>query len=50
MTLNRTSAQALGEWREEEQSRALFERRDGGGDGPHVLNRSFSGTYKDGDE
>jgi hypothetical protein len=50
VTLNRTSAQALGEWREEEQSRALFERRDGGGDGPHVLNRSFSGTYKDGDE
>jgi hypothetical protein len=50
VTLNRTSQQALAEWREEEQSRALFERQDSGSDGPHVLNRSFSGTYKDGDE
>jgi hypothetical protein len=35
-------------WRIEERSRALFERRDSGSDGPHGLERAFSGTYKDG--
>ena len=32
-------------WRDEENSRALFERHDQGSEGPHMLNRSFSGTY-----
>jgi hypothetical protein len=49
VTLNRTSEQAMDEWREEERSRALFERRGERSEGPHVLNRSFSGTYKDDD-
>ncbi|HZG08595.1 MAG TPA: DUF2171 domain-containing protein [Allosphingosinicella sp.] len=48
--LNRTAEQAMNDWRDEERSRALFERPDQGSDGPHVLNRSFSGTYRDGDE
>jgi hypothetical protein len=34
-------------WRVEERSRALFERRDSGTDGPHGLERAFSGTYRD---
>jgi hypothetical protein len=48
VTLNRTADQAFAEWREEERSRALFEREDSGSDGPHTLNRSFSGTYDEG--
>jgi len=32
-------------WRVEERSRALFERKDSGSDGPHGLERAFSGTY-----
>ena len=48
--LNRTAEQAMTEWREEERNRALFERDDSGSDGPHVLNRSFSGTYSDRDD
>ena len=28
-----------------DRDRALFERDDQGQDGPHMLNRSFSGTY-----
>jgi hypothetical protein len=51
VTLNRTAEQAMNEWRDEERNRALFEQRgETGGEGPHVLNRSFSGTYKDRDE
>lgn len=46
VTINKTAAQAREKWTDEENRRALFEsedqRRD---DGPHVLNRSFSGTY-----
>jgi len=34
-------------WQSENRSRALFEREDRGGRGPHVLNRSFAGTYPD---
>jgi hypothetical protein len=48
--LSRTADHARSEWREEEGSRALFERREQGSEGPHVLNRSFSGTYKDDDK
>ncbi|WP_395622592.1 DUF2171 domain-containing protein [Sphingomonas daechungensis] len=33
-------------WRDENRSRALFEREDQGRAGPHVLDRSFSGTYR----
>jgi hypothetical protein len=34
-------------WHSEEHSRALFERQDQGSDSPHMLDRSFSGTYRD---
>jgi hypothetical protein len=37
------------EWRDEERGRALFEKPNQGSEGPHVLNRSFSGTYPDED-
>jgi hypothetical protein len=50
VTLNRTGEQAIAEWRDEERNRALFERDDQGSEGPHVLNRSFSGTYSDRDD
>ena len=33
-------------WRDDNRSRALFEREDQGEAGPHVLARSFSGTYR----
>jgi hypothetical protein len=33
-------------WRDESRGRALFEREDQGRSGPHVLDRSFSGTYR----
>jgi hypothetical protein len=45
VTLNRSADDARSEWRNEERSRALFERPDAGNEGPHVLNRSFAGTY-----
>ncbi|TFI58743.1 DUF2171 domain-containing protein [Sphingomonas parva] len=45
VTLNRTAEDARSEWRNEERSRALFERPEARSDGPHVLNRSFAGTY-----
>ena len=47
VTLNRTAEEARNAWREEEGNRALFERPQAGSDGPHVLNRSFAGTYAD---
>lgn len=45
--LNLTAEEATNLWREEHRSRALFEREDSGSAGPHILNRSFSGTYSD---
>jgi hypothetical protein len=45
--LNKTAEQAMQAWRDEETSRALFEREDQGEGGPHILDRSFSGTYRD---
>ncbi|MDQ3139461.1 MAG: DUF2171 domain-containing protein [Pseudomonadota bacterium] len=45
VTVNKTAAEAMQQWRDEERNRALFEREDSGSDGPHILNRSFSGTY-----
>ncbi|TMJ13554.1 MAG: DUF2171 domain-containing protein [Alphaproteobacteria bacterium] len=44
--LNRTAEQAIAGWTTEEGSRALFERENSGSEGPHALERSFSGTYK----
>jgi hypothetical protein len=38
---------AMRQWREEGRSRALFEREDSGRQGPHGLDRAFSGTYSD---
>ena len=46
--LNKTAEQAMQAWRDEETNRALFEREGGGSGGPHILERSFSGTYRDG--
>lgn len=50
--LDCTAEQAKQRWRDEDRSRALFERdgreRDNGREaGPHMLDRSFSGTYRD---
>lgn len=44
--LNKTADEAQREWRDEDRSRALFEPEDSGSGGPHVLDRSFSGTYR----
>lgn len=45
--VNKSSEEARKAWKDEENSRALFERQDQGSEGPHMLNRSFSGTYDD---
>jgi len=45
VTVNKSREEAVREWRDEARSRALNEREDQGSTGPHVLNRSFSGTY-----
>jgi hypothetical protein len=45
VTVNKTREEAMREWHDEERNRALFERDNQGSTGPHVLNRSFSGTY-----
>jgi hypothetical protein len=42
--LNKSAEEARDAWRSEERSGALFER--GEGDGPHNLDRAFSGTYE----
>ena len=47
VTLNKTADEAMQAWRDEENNRALFERDEAGRGGPHVLERSFSGTYRD---
>lgn len=49
VTVDKTREEAMNEWRNVEHNRALFEREDQGSEGPHVLNRSFSGTYSGGD-
>jgi hypothetical protein len=43
--LSRTAGSAMEAWRNEDNGRALFEREDQGSEGPHALDRSFSGTY-----
>ncbi len=45
--LGRTAQAAMAEWENDDNNRALFEREDQGSDGPHILDRSFSGTYDD---
>jgi hypothetical protein len=47
VTVGKTAEEAMAQWRDEDSNRALFERHDQGRGGPHVLNRSFSGTYDD---
>jgi hypothetical protein len=44
--LDCTAEQAKQRWRDESRSRALFERDDQGEMGPHILDRSFEGTYR----
>jgi hypothetical protein len=44
--LNKSAEEAMNAWRDEETSRALFEDKESGSGGPHILERSFSGTYK----
>lgn len=46
--LDVTAEEARERWQREERSGAMFEP-DRGRDGPHVLNRSFSGTYPEGE-
>ena len=46
VTINKTAEQAREKWTDEENRRALFERDGQGQDGPHILDRSFSGTYE----
>jgi hypothetical protein len=44
--LDCSADQARERWRDENRSRALFEREDQGDMGDRVLNRSFEGTYR----
>ena len=44
--LDCSASKARERWRDESRSRALFEREDQGRAGPHILDRSFSGTYR----
>ena len=44
--LDCSADQARGKWRDENRSRALFEREDQGEMGPRMLDRSFEGTYR----
>jgi hypothetical protein len=47
VTINKTAEQAHKLWTDEENRRALFESEDQRRtDGPHILDRSFSGTYE----
>lgn len=43
--LDKSADEAKREFSEDLRNRALGEREDQGEDGPHMLNRSFSGTY-----
>jgi hypothetical protein len=43
--LDTPADEARRQWRDESRDRALFERPEQGEAGPHMLNRSFSGTY-----
>ena len=50
VTVNKSSEEAVRQWKSEDNNRALFERENQGQRGPHVLNRSFSGTYEGEDD
>jgi hypothetical protein len=47
VVLNIEAEEARRRWESEDRSRALFEREARGRRGPHMLNRSFAGTYSD---
>lgn len=47
--LNLTADEATRRWQEEHRNQAMF-GRDRGGDGPHILDRAFAGTYRDDDD
>jgi hypothetical protein len=47
LVLDLTAAEARQRWHDEDGNRALFERERSGEPGPHMLERSFSGTYRD---
>lgn len=44
--LDCSADQAKQNWRDDDRSRSLNEREDQGEVGPHILNRSFEGTYR----
>ena len=44
--LGSSADEARNRWRDESRDRALFEREDQGEAGPHMLDRSFAGTYR----
>ena len=44
--LDCSAEQAKQTWRDDDRSRSLNEREDQGEVGPHILNRSFEGTYR----
>lgn len=46
LMLDCTAEKAKKQWRDDDGERALFEREDQGEAGPHMLGRSFSGTYR----
>ena len=43
--LGTSAEEARRQWRDDSRERALFEREEQGEAGPHMLGRSFSGTY-----
>ena len=53
LILNRSAAEAKQAWSEEESNRAFFDQGgrggEGRGEGAHMLDRSFAGTYRDRD-
>ena len=44
--LDCSAKQARQNWRDDDRERSLSEREDQGEVGPHILNRSFEGTYR----
>lgn len=46
LILETSADKAKERWRNDSRERALFEREDQGTSGPHMLDRSFSGTYR----
>ena len=46
LILESPAEQTKNRWRNETRGRALFEREDQGSSGPHILDKSFEGTYR----